>query len=190
MAGRIAAFSIAVGCIVGFAGCGAQHSVRVEGIAFEPTIASCSGAPTHCTSGNEAMLRELREARNHRCPAGKPNVLIKSNGALVCVAVLPSAGPTTVDMPVPSAVQQRGAGAVDSFEAGSAVLASSGCLACHRLGENGNKGPGPDLTHVGSRLTALAIARALVDSRAPMPSFSRLPAAKSHALVYFLSQLR
>ena len=189
MAGRIAAFSLAVGCVVGFAGCGAQHSVKVEGVAFEPTIAGCSGAPTHCTSGNEATLRELREARNHNCPAGKPNVLVKSNGALVCVAVLPSAGPTTDDCR-DLCRAGAGAGAVDSFEAGSAVLASSGCLACHRLGENGNNGPGPELTHVGSRLTALAIARALVDPRAPMPSFSRLPAAKSHALVYFLSQLR
>ena len=29
------------------------------------------------------------------------------------------------------------------YEAGKEVVAGSGCLACHKLGENGNNGPGP-----------------------------------------------
>ena len=28
----------------------------------------------------------------------------------------------------------------------------SGCLACHKIGENGNDGPGPTLTEIGARL--------------------------------------
>jgi len=36
--------------------------------------------------------------------------------------------------------------------AGQEVVAQSGCLACHKLGDNGNNGPGPELTHIGARL--------------------------------------
>ena len=32
------------------------------------------------------------------------------------------------------------------YEAGKLVAAQSGCLACHKIGENGNGGPGPNLT--------------------------------------------
>jgi hypothetical protein len=43
---------------------------------------------------------------------------------------------------------------------------------------------------VGSQLSPTAIDRALVDSRTPMPAFSRLPKSERRNLVYFLSQLR
>jgi ubiquinol-cytochrome c reductase cytochrome b subunit/menaquinol-cytochrome c reductase cytochrome b/c subunit len=76
------------------------------------------------------------------------------------------------------------------FRLGGAVVAQSGCLACHRIGENGNRGPGPNLTHVGSRLSAARIARAIIQPTAPMPSFKHLPRAKFQALVVFLSLLR
>ena len=33
--------------------------------------------------------------------------------------------------------------------AGELVVGQSGCLACHVIGDNGNNGPGPDLTHIG-----------------------------------------
>lgn len=171
-------------------GCGGQQVVKPKAIAFEPTIVGCSGPPTKCTSVTAAMLRESREARNHLCPADKPNVLIKANGVLVCVATLPSAGPTGIGLATPSAVQAQGQSAVASFKVGEAVAADSGCLACHRIAEAGNKGPGSGLTHVGSRLSPVAIERALVESRAPMPSFSRLPESERRALVYFLAQLR
>ena len=36
-------------------------------------------------------------------------------------------------------------------------------------------GPGPDLTHVASRLPGTAIARALVHATPPMPSSSLMP---------------
>ena len=40
------------------------------------------------------------------------------------------------------------------YEAGKQVVAQSGCLACHKIGENGNGGPGPTLTEIGARLPA------------------------------------
>jgi ubiquinol-cytochrome c reductase cytochrome b subunit/menaquinol-cytochrome c reductase cytochrome b/c subunit len=60
------------------------------------------------------------------------------------------------------------------LERGKNVTASSGCLGCHRIGENGNAGPGPDLTDVGSKLPRDAIARTLINPTAPMPPFSSL----------------
>ncbi len=46
----------------------------------------------------------------------------------------------------------------------------SGCLACQRIGEDGNPGPGPDLTHVGSTLTRHPDRSARsVHAKAPMP---------------------
>src|SRR3712207_2634190 len=59
-------------------------------------------------------------------------------------------------------------------EEGKSVTASSGCLGCHRIGHNGNAGPGPDLTEIGKRLPKQAIARTLINPTAPMPSYSRL----------------
>jgi len=76
------------------------------------------------------------------------------------------------------------------FNFGRAVVAQTGCLACHRIAETGNKGPGPDLTRVGSTLSSRKIERAILSPTAPMPSFRLLPKAKLRALVTFLSLLR
>jgi ubiquinol-cytochrome c reductase cytochrome b subunit/menaquinol-cytochrome c reductase cytochrome b/c subunit len=70
------------------------------------------------------------------------------------------------------------------------VVVQSGCEACHKIGDDGNNGPGPELTHVADRLPRQAIARTLVNPTAPMPSFQNLPPKKFTAVVYFLSQLR
>jgi menaquinol-cytochrome c reductase cytochrome b/c subunit len=76
------------------------------------------------------------------------------------------------------------------YEAGKLVAAQSGCLACHKIGENGNDGPGPHLTNIGDELQPAAIRRTLDNPTAPMPSFKGLPAEKKNALVAFLAQLR
>jgi menaquinol-cytochrome c reductase cytochrome b/c subunit len=76
------------------------------------------------------------------------------------------------------------------YEAGKLVAAQSGCLACHKIGENGNDGPGPHLTDIGDTLPAAAIRRTLENPTAPMPSYRGLPEEKKSALVAFLSQLK
>jgi menaquinol-cytochrome c reductase cytochrome b/c subunit len=76
------------------------------------------------------------------------------------------------------------------YEPGKLVAAQSGCLACHKIGENGNDGPGPELTDIGDKLYPAAIERTLDNPTAPMPSFRNLPAEKKDALVQFLSQLK
>jgi menaquinol-cytochrome c reductase cytochrome b/c subunit len=98
--------------------------------------------------------------------------------------------PTVIEMPTPAAVVQAGGHELAEFEAGRKVVAQSGCLGCHKIGDNGNSGPGPDLTHIASRLPGPGIARTLVNPTAPMPSFKNLPPKKFAAAVYFLSLLK
>ncbi|MGA9315742.1 MAG: c-type cytochrome [Solirubrobacteraceae bacterium] len=98
--------------------------------------------------------------------------------------------PTAIEMPTPASIKQAGGHTLAEYEAGKKVVAQSGCLACHKIGDNGNSGPGPDLTHIGARLPAFGIARTLVNPTAPMPSFKNLPPKKFDAATFFLSQLK
>jgi menaquinol-cytochrome c reductase cytochrome b/c subunit len=59
------------------------------------------------------------------------------------------------------------------YEEGKEITASSGCLGCHKIGENGNT-LGPNLTEIGARLGPDAIARTLVNPTSPMPSYAAL----------------
>jgi mono/diheme cytochrome c family protein len=76
------------------------------------------------------------------------------------------------------------------YEAGEILVATSGCLACHKIGEKGNVGPGQNLSRVGSERSRAEIERALIDPREPMPSFRNLPAGHLKAIVTFLTMLR
>jgi Cytochrome c len=106
-----------------------------------------------------------------------------------CGRVAPG-DPRVIETATPAAVTKAGGHRLTEFEAGKKAVAQSGCLACHRIGENGNTGPGRDLTKVGDRLPKQTIARTLVNPTAPMPSFRHLPAAKFHAIVTFLAELK
>ena len=78
------------------------------------------------------------------------------------------------------------------FESGQRVTASSGCLGCHKIGENGNT-LGPDLTDIGDRLGKDAIARTLVNPTAPMPSYVTLQREQPEQfsqLVKYISSLK
>ena len=76
------------------------------------------------------------------------------------------------------------------YEQGKLVAAQSGCLACHKFEENGNDGPGPDLTEIGAKLPAAGIERTLINPSGIMPSYENLPPEKFDALVDFLASLR
>jgi ubiquinol-cytochrome c reductase cytochrome b subunit/menaquinol-cytochrome c reductase cytochrome b/c subunit len=98
--------------------------------------------------------------------------------------------PNSVDLKPPAnfSAQQ-----VASFNAGKLVVGQTGCLACHQIGDNGNNGPGPPLTHIGSKLRPAAIASTLRNPTAPMPSFQSLAQQspqKFQNLVNFLSELQ
>jgi menaquinol-cytochrome c reductase cytochrome b/c subunit len=98
--------------------------------------------------------------------------------------------PTAIETATPAAIVQAGGKTLAEYEAGKLAVAQSGCLSCHKIGDNGNDGPGPNLTHIGSRLPSQGIARTLVNPTAPMPSFKTLPPQKFNSIVAFLSQLK
>ena len=98
--------------------------------------------------------------------------------------------PNSVDMKPPATFTAQ---QVQVFNAGKLVVGQSGCLACHTLGENGNNGPGPPLTNIGSKLRPAAIASTLINPTAPMPSFralSQQSPQKFQNLVNFLAELQ
>jgi menaquinol-cytochrome c reductase cytochrome b/c subunit len=86
--------------------------------------------------------------------------------------------PTEIDLEVAADV-----------EPGKQVAAQSGCLACHKLGENGNDGPGPELTEIGDKLPREAIARSLEVGPGVMPSYQNLSPKKFEELTTFLASL-
>jgi menaquinol-cytochrome c reductase cytochrome b/c subunit len=98
--------------------------------------------------------------------------------------------PTAIELATPKPVVQAGGQTLSEYNAGKAVIAARGCLGCHKLGGNGNDGPGPNLTHIASRLYPQGIARTLVNPTAPMPSYKNLPPKQFQAIVNFLSQLK
>ena len=87
--------------------------------------------------------------------------------------------PTQIDLKVPA-----------QYEAGKLVVAQSGCLACHKLGDNGNAGPGPDLTQIGARIPRNAILRSLEAGPGIMPSFQDLGQKKLNEVADFLASLK
>jgi len=105
-----------------------------------------------------------------------------------------SAGsPTEIDMATPARVTSQGPAVVREYEQGRQVAAQYGCLACHKIGENGNAGPGPNLSDIADRLPAAGIERTLINPTAPMPSFKALAEQQPDqfkALVAFLGQLK
>src|SRR3954469_3299504 len=154
------------------------------------------GVPTICMI--LLFLLPFYDRGPERRPARRPIATaagiftIAAMGYLTYVGA--SAGaPTQIDMATPDSVRAQGPQVVAQFEKGKQVMAQSGCLACHKVGENGNDGPGPELTDIASRLPAQAIARTLINPTAPMPSFAGLQKSspdKFSALVAFLGQLR
>jgi hypothetical protein len=102
----------------------------------------------------------------------------------------PVGEPIQASIPTPAAVRHASAREQDEYAAGRAVFAQTGCLACHRLGDQGNRGPGGNLSHVGAHLSAREIERAVLSPTAPMPSFKNLPRKRLRVLLRFLSLLR
>jgi ubiquinol-cytochrome c reductase cytochrome b subunit/menaquinol-cytochrome c reductase cytochrome b/c subunit len=125
----------------------------------------------------------------------RPVALAAGVVTIVAIAYLTYTGantgsPNSVDMKPPAGLT---ASERVTFNAGKLVVGQSGCLACHVIGDNGNNGPGPPLTHIGSKLPPGGIASTLRNPTAPMPSFKSLAQQdpkKFQNLVGFLSELQ
>jgi menaquinol-cytochrome c reductase cytochrome b/c subunit len=125
----------------------------------------------------------------------RPVALAAGIATIAAIAYLTYSGadtgsPNSVDLKPPATLSAQQAAV---FHAGELVVGQSGCLACHIIGSNGNNGPGPPLTHVGTKLPPAAIASTLRNPTAPMPSFKGLAQQspkKFQDLVNFLSMLQ
>ena len=146
------------------------------------------GIPTVCMV--LLLLLPFYDRGPERRPERRP---IATTAAILTIAAMAyltylgaaAGSPTEIEVKAPKTVQNAAL-----FNQGKLVAAQSGCLACHKFNENGNDGPGPNLTKIGSRLPKEAIARTLVNPTAPMPSYKNMAPDKLNALVTFLYQLK
>ena len=154
------------------------------------------GVPTICMI--LLFLLPFYDRNAERRPERRPIATTAGIFVILAMGYLTSEGaaagpPTQIDMETPAALVAAGGPKLEQFEAGKQVVAQSACQACHQLGENGNKGPGPPLTDIATRLPAQAISRTLTNPTAPMPSFKSLQEnepEKFDAMVMYLSQLK
>jgi quinol---cytochrome c reductase cytochrome c subunit, bacillus type len=156
----------------------------------EFTDAATIGIPTLCLI--LLILLPFYDRGPERRPERRP---IATTAGILTIAAMgyltylgaAAGSPTEIDMKAPDDLKGP---ALQQFESGKLVAAQSGCLACHKIGENGNDGPGPELTDVADRLPKEAIARTLRNPTSPMPPYGDLPEEKFNNLVDFLSQLK
>jgi len=135
--------------------------VKPPELVFLATI----GIPTVCLV--LLLLLPFIDRGPERHPLRRPIAMVAGIATIAAMAYLSILGalagsPTEIDQAAPP-----------GLEKGQEVTASSGCLGCHKIGENGNT-LGPNLTDVGSRLGKDAIARTLVNPTPPMPPYRQM----------------
>jgi cytochrome c551/c552 len=161
----------------------------------ELTPLATIGVPTICMI--LLILLPFYDRNPERRPERRPVATLAGIVTIFAIGYLTYLGaeagsPNEIELETPERIEAQGGETLASFEAGRIVTAQSGCLACHKIGSNGGT-IGPDLTDVGERLPAQAIARTLQNPTAPMPTYESLQAESPEqfeALVDFLSLLR
>jgi ubiquinol-cytochrome c reductase cytochrome b subunit/menaquinol-cytochrome c reductase cytochrome b/c subunit len=155
--------------------------VKPPALVFIATV----GIPTICMV--LLFLLPFFDRNPERNPLRRPIATLAGITVIAAMAYL------TVEGALAGAPTEIEMGVATSLEPGKSVAASSGCLGCHKIGENGNSGPGPPLTKVGARLPRQAIARTLINPTPPMPTYSKLRQQNPkqfNQLVDFLSSLK
>jgi menaquinol-cytochrome c reductase cytochrome b/c subunit len=135
--------------------------VKPPELVFLATI----GIPTVCLV--LLLLLPFIDRGPERHPLRRPIATVAGIATIAAMAYLTILGalagsPTEIDQAAPP-----------GLEKGQEVMASSGCLGCHKVGENGNT-LGPNLTDIGDQLGKDAIARTLVNPTPPMPSYTQM----------------
>src|SRR5215218_9382365 len=132
--------------------------VKPPALVFMATV----GIPTICLV--LLLLLPFFDRGPERNPLRRPIAVTAAIATIAAMAYLTILGalagsPTEIELTT-----------APQYEKGKELMASSACLACHKVGENGGT-LGPNLTEVGSRLGRDAIARTLVNPTKPMPSY-------------------
>jgi menaquinol-cytochrome c reductase cytochrome b/c subunit len=154
--------------------------VKPPELVFLATI----GIPTLCLV--LLLMLPFFDRNPERNPLRRPIATIAGIATIAAMAYLTVLGalagaPTEIDLAT-----------APQYEEGKEITASSGCLGCHKIGENGNT-LGPNLTEIGSRLGKDAIARTLINPTPPMPSFRTLQEEKPEQfdkLVEYVASLK
>ncbi|MEA2332707.1 MAG: menaquinol-cytochrome c reductase cytochrome b/c subunit [Thermoleophilaceae bacterium] len=142
------------------------------------------GIPTACLM--LLILLPFYDRSPERHPLKRPVAMVAAVATVAAMTYLSVLGaiagpPSEIDITVAS-----------KYEEGKQVTAASGCLGCHKIGENGNT-LGPNLSEIGDRLGKDAIARTLVNPTSPMPSYAKLQANQPEQfaqMVEFVSSLK
>jgi menaquinol-cytochrome c reductase cytochrome b/c subunit len=142
------------------------------------------GIPTVCLV--LLLLLPFYDRGPERHPLRRPIAMTAGVATIAAMAYLSILGalagsPTEIDLAT-----------APQYEEGKEITASAGCLACHKIGENGNT-LGPNLTEVGARLGPQAIARTLVNPTSPMPpyrEFQRENPEQFNKLVQYVASLK
>jgi hypothetical protein len=135
--------------------------VKPPELVFIATI----GIPTVCLV--LLLLLPFIDRNPERNPLRRPIATVAGIATIAAMGYLTVLGalagsPTEIDLAT-----------APQYEEGKEITASSGCLGCHKIGENGNT-LGPNLTDIGSTLGRDAIARTLINPTSPMPSYASL----------------
>jgi menaquinol-cytochrome c reductase cytochrome b/c subunit len=154
--------------------------VKPPSLVFMATV----GIPTICLV--LLLLLPFFDRGPERNPLRRPIAVTAGIATIAAMAYLTILGalagsPTEIDLEV-----------APQYERGKEVMASSGCLACHKVGENGGT-LGPNLTNIGDTLGRDAIARTLVNPTSPMPSYQSFRSERPQEfdeLVNFVASLR
>jgi quinol---cytochrome c reductase cytochrome c subunit, bacillus type len=155
--------------------------IKPPAIVFIATI----GVPTVCMI--LLILLPFIDRNPERHPARRPVAMLTAVTVIALMTYL------TVEGALAGAPGKITLKTAAQYVPGKLVMAESGCQGCHKIGEDGNSGPGPNLTHIGGRLPRNAIARTLVNPTAPMPSFAALKQnnpKQFNQLVDFLASLK
>ena len=131
----------------------------------ELVVLATVGIPTICLV--LLLLLPFIDRSPERHPMKRPIAMVAAVATIFAMTYLTVLGalagaPTEIDLE-----------AKPGMEKGQAVAATSGCLGCHKIGENGNT-LGPNLTEIGDKLGKDAIARTLVNPTSPMPPYEAL----------------
>jgi quinol-cytochrome oxidoreductase complex cytochrome b subunit len=141
------------------------------------------GIPTICMV--LLLLLPFYDRGPKREPWKRPIASIAGIMVIIAMALLTYKGavagpPTTIDLPT-----------APQYEEGRQIVAQSGCLACHAIGDNGaHGGLGPDLTEIGAQIPREAIKRSITIGPGIMPSFQGLGEEDLDAVADYLASLQ
>jgi quinol-cytochrome oxidoreductase complex cytochrome b subunit len=140
------------------------------------------GIPTICMV--PLLLLPFYDRGPERIPWKRPIASITGVMVIIAMAYLTYLGAAAGS---PSEIELE---TKPQYEQGKQIVAQSGCLACHAIGENGSHGGlGPDLTEIGSMVPRLAIKRSVAVGPGIMPAYEGLGEKKLNQVADYLASL-